>query len=392
MAELFEFTNTNSNDYSNYLNYQPEPKTLDVTPRQILALVVVAVASVLSILLNSILFCGCLLVQRPKVGFDVLVMNLLLVNFCLTVFIYPYDVVSYIVLNKAWPFAEFYCHVSTFFTSFLPFVGCWNVSIMALQQFFSLLTMVLDCVPSSKSKTTAVLQKFAPTVLVWLHGFGIHCPIAYSLWTVQTGPLTCALEGENGLLHDSIWYFWIPLSASVFGLIAIVIVAFATLTRIPAVDQTNHHFDPVVHWSQHSPTQVDSANAFFDPTALDVGLIVPDHDDHEPPSPRTDAERNPYGNRSTTAPAVEPVPAEITLHSLKVTLLLTGTLAVFTGPYALFLMIFHFNLHNPETPLEVWFWDVGFTLMCCKALAEPLLLLMFAKYRKAAAFWTWRKR
>ncbi|GAU91579.1 hypothetical protein RvY_03807 [Ramazzottius varieornatus] len=396
------------------------PDPLYVGSGQIASITALTVLSIFSLIVNIYLMVGRIWIRSLHniTGFDGLVLNLLLINFFLSLLVYPFDIVAYVIMERVWPFSIRYCYASTAFTSFFPFVGCWSVAAMALQQFFSYISLITSTiVPDNLRRTTpSWCHVITPTLVIWLIGLGVYCPVAHSLWEVETGPNFCALKGENGLLHDSVWYFWVPL-----GLTSLSLCAMFTLyiiTRVALPRSTTSHIEPVVRWTQPSVSAVQSPPRSANLNPL-YNYDVPARQPSTLPSPNPpplyqnlplapqpqdalcvdfpvyvnvdrsvqNGEVSATGEKSVEVARVQQAVQESQFDHMRICLVLAASLLVFIGPYATVLLMFHVALD-----LHIKVWDVAFTWLCCKPLIEPFLIVAVSKkYQQAVRFWKYSR-
>ena len=79
--------------------------------RQVGAIAAIVLASIMSLMTNTLLFAGKLRLSGWNVsGFDALILNQLLINILSTMFIDPWDIVAYSVIKVKWPFTETFCY------------------------------------------------------------------------------------------------------------------------------------------------------------------------------------------------------------------------------------------------------------------------------------------
>ena len=86
------------------------PKRIELAAQSFLIAAIV-LGALISIGLNTLLIVGKIRLARWRLSsFDVLIINLLLINILSTMLIDPWDIIAYSVLASEWPFSEAFCH------------------------------------------------------------------------------------------------------------------------------------------------------------------------------------------------------------------------------------------------------------------------------------------
>ncbi|OQV25916.1 hypothetical protein BV898_00058 [Hypsibius exemplaris] len=372
---------------------------MEIKEHHVVGIAIVAVLVVIAVLLNLLLFIGRILTVRKAdtlTGFDCIVLNLIFTNLFLAALVYPYDVVVYVMFDQVWIFSTSFCYASTVFTSVFPFIACWSVVAMTLHQFFAYAASINRMkFPASRRKVHTSITLCGPMTLLWLFTLCVYCPVAHILWTVDVGPYTCRLEGENGLLHDSMWYFWIPFSCIGFALAATGILFSKTKVPFP-IDGSSFSTseEPAVRWSDITTQQEVNQPSPLRPNPDVYSSLNPLYMDYPSDAAGVAAESY-YGKEKTTPTSLHaslkmepPNNQELRREHVWIIFLLTCTLIVFVAPYAVVVLLFHIRDPYPaiekELAIGVIAWEVTFTWMTCKTILEaPLLLIVSPKYRRA---------
>jgi hypothetical protein len=94
-------------------NITDDSQVPSLTSARVTGITAIVLLTMVALAANMYLFIGRLIRSRRGdflTGFDGLVLNLLFANFCLALLVYPYDVVTYVVLNGHWPFSTPFCY------------------------------------------------------------------------------------------------------------------------------------------------------------------------------------------------------------------------------------------------------------------------------------------
>ena len=86
---------------------------LDLGPEHGAAMVVMVLLSLVSLSVNAHLIHGRLRLQKlhTLTAFDGLILNSLTVNFALSLFIVPFNIVAMVILENIWTFGKHYCRI-----------------------------------------------------------------------------------------------------------------------------------------------------------------------------------------------------------------------------------------------------------------------------------------
>ncbi|GAU91580.1 hypothetical protein RvY_03808 [Ramazzottius varieornatus] len=340
---------------------------LDLRPEHGAGMVVVALLSLISLSINVHLIFGRMRLRtlHPLTAFDGLVLSLLLTNFLLASLVIPFSMVAMVILENIWTFGRRYCLISAVLTYFLVFTACWTVPVLTIQFFYSyLLLAVPTCMPEFFRRSTGRWYHITgPAVILLILG-AFYCPYAYSTVQLSAGSYPCLAIAETRYAHESIWYLFAPTAVTLLMLIVVYLVRSNTDTPFPR---------PVVEATNQEPTE--SAGQRFP----SISLHVLGNGPSENISPPTEIRR-------TTDLVMEQAVKEAQWGHLKISLILTASLIVFVGPYA----VVQF-LHPSHDLAQLKAWRISYTWMSSKVFIEPLLIMAsFRRYQQAFRFWKYR--
>ncbi|GAU94125.1 hypothetical protein RvY_05954 [Ramazzottius varieornatus] len=355
--------------------------------KQAAAIFCIVIASLLSLLTNSLLFGGQLRLSGWNVsGFDALVLNQLLINILSTIFIDPWDIVAYSVIKTKWPFTETFCYFTRFAATCLPFMNSWNIALMALHQFIAYAFLNTPAAVKWYSFRSSRFMVILLPILIWIFGVLIHAPITYKSWGIHYDG-HCATENLFALLHDSLGLFLLP---SLFGfgcLVALAALKLLTKKILPHEDEGSSRNLGTVAF------QVPSTEAA---TRTTPWTVSDDYHRFENGLYETDKENliisPPAYEKSGTLPVADQSPRrEITRENVLIALAVFVGLIIFIAPYGVFAMYLDFGLRVKEdwTYIEsFWFFKFCFPWALAKPLFEPLVILCVSPHARLA-FTSW---
>ncbi|OQV24561.1 hypothetical protein BV898_01621 [Hypsibius exemplaris] len=380
----------------------------------------IAMGSIFSICLNlGLMVAKIKLVSARLTGFDLLVLNQLLINVLSIMLIDPWDLIAYMVLGSGWPFSERFCYFSRFCTTFLPYMSSWNIVLLTFHQllafFIERYWFKWNFYFTTRAK---LLTLWLPPLIVWFVGLGIHAPITYLAWDISHSPGYCNIESLFALLHDGLGLFMFPFILGLVFLITMFTAKICTRRTFPSVEENSscsvtsvafqsgqynstgsnpnydeHHIESVWNNGSDNEEQFDNGindndkdhlinisspppyNQMFNPTVYISPTMIPDQ---------------------SSSPSTVTTPREITQETVAITCALLAGLIIFIGPYGILALMLDNEmrvLKNNGFSNLYWFFNIYFPWALAKPLFEPLAIIaVMAKYRFASLRRFWQGR
>ncbi|XP_040577753.1 pinopsin-like [Lepeophtheirus salmonis] len=164
------------------------------------ACVYLSIIGVIGILINSFVIYAFSQIKRVRNPFNLLVLNLIVTEFLVSLFGIPIDFLS--SFNRGWKFGRFFCQIVGFVLTYLGICSVYTLTVLA---FFRC------CILFISNYSLSFKQAIQSIVFIWVSTFLIAAPplLGWGEYTPEKSGMSCAPNWETPTSLSYVIYLFV---------------------------------------------------------------------------------------------------------------------------------------------------------------------------------------